>query len=173
MWCKECNRETKTEKCELCGATTEQDIPFEGYWCSECKTPIIKYANDVARDTCPSCKRTTSYLCADLRPVFPEERLLLEILLGKPLAYLEKSVWASNNRYYIDGKPIVVTTKVYKKYSPLGIRKQLAFYDKRNSYDNFNADIKKFVYLNKMRLQFIIDEAHDFIKETASAYPHQ
>ena len=41
------------------------------------------------------------YLSADLRPVFPEERLLLELLLGeKPFAYVEKSVWAANSRYY-------------------------------------------------------------------------
>ena len=47
------------------------------------------------------------YLTTDIRPVFPEERLLMEVLLGKePNEYLEKSVWAINSRYYIDGKSI-------------------------------------------------------------------
>ena len=44
-------------------------------------------------------------MASDLRPVFPEERLLLEILLGsKPHEYINKSVWVANSRYYIDGK---------------------------------------------------------------------
>ena len=34
---------------------------------------------------------------SDLRPVFPEERLLLELLLEKqPYEFIEKSVWAVN-----------------------------------------------------------------------------
>jgi phosphoadenosine phosphosulfate reductase len=67
--------------------------------------------------------------------VFPEERLLLEILQGKPLAYQNQSVWAANNRYYIDGKPVVITTKFYKKLAPEVIRAQLEQYAPQNSYD--------------------------------------
>lgn len=45
------------------------------------------------------------YMSSDIWPVFPEERLLLEILLDrKPNEYIEKSVWAVNSRYYINGK---------------------------------------------------------------------
>jgi len=109
MWCKNCHRETIKHKCELCGEATEQEIPLEIYWCSECNVPIIKYTNKIDKDICPSCGGQTSYLCADLRPVFPEERLLLEIMQGKPLAYINKSVWASANRYYVNGKPITIT----------------------------------------------------------------
>jgi len=173
MWCKECGRETNSEKCELCGSVTDQDIPLEIFWCSDCKTPIIKYASDIDKDVCPSCQRETSYLCADLRPVFPEERLLLEILHDKPFAYLEKGVWASNNRYYIDGKSVVVATKVYKKLAPEAIREQINQYASQNSYDFFNADMMKFVELNRGRLRFIIDEAHSFIKQTAASYPRE
>ena len=56
-------------------------------------------------------------MAVDIRPVFPEERLLFEILLDKPLQFLDKSVWASNNRYYVDGEPIVVNSSLYKKHS--------------------------------------------------------
>ena len=173
MWCKICNRETQAEKCELCGTITEHDIPLEVYWCPACKAPIIKYLNDINKDVCPSCKGTTAYLCADLRPVFPEERLLLEILHNKPLDYLEKSVWASNNRYYIDGKPVAVTAKTYKKLAPKIIQNQLAKYTSQNSYIFFNADMAKFVDLNCERLRFIVDEAHSFIKKTAMSYPRE
>ena len=125
MWCKKCNRETDEAVCEVCGTKTEEDIPYEIYWCDECRIPLIKAVNGIDRDVCPLCGRKTSYLCTDLRPVFPEERLLVEILSGSPLAYASKSVWASNNRYYIDGKPITVTTAWYKKYEPSFIREQL------------------------------------------------
>ncbi|TCK89113.1 phosphoadenosine phosphosulfate reductase [Natranaerovirga hydrolytica] len=173
MWCKACSRETEKETCELCGNETEQDTPLEIYWCEDCKAPIIKYVNDINKDICPSCKRSTTYLSADLRPVFPEERLLLEILQNKPLAYMNKSVWASNNRYYIDGKPVTITVKFYKKMSPDDIREQLVKYSCQNNSNFFNDSIKRFVELNKARLNYIIDEAHSFIKKTADLYPRE
>ena len=173
MWCKECNRETETEKCELCGAATVSDIPLEIYWCDGCKNPVIMHANDISKDICPSCQQTTSYLCADLRPVFPEERLLLEILKEQPLAFLEKSVWASNNRYYIEGKPIVVTTKAYQKFSVNAIHEQLKQYAPQNSAAFFESNMQKFVEMNRVRLAYIVDEAHAFIKQAATGYPRE
>ena len=100
-WCKNCRRETAKDKCKLCGAKTEREVPLEVYWCPTCKAPLIKYANAVDRDVCYTCGGGAEYLCADLHPVFPEECLLLEVIQGKPLAYIEQSVWASDNRYYI------------------------------------------------------------------------
>lgn len=173
MWCKTCNRETHSETCEFCGAATEQDAPLEVYWCDDCKVPIIKLSTDIGKNICPGCSGTTSYLCTDLRPVFPEERLLLEILQGKQLAYLNQSVWAANNRYYIDGKPIVITTKFYNKLAPEVIRAQLEEFAPKNNSDFFNNNIAKFAELNKGRLAFIIDEAHRFISETAAKYPRE
>ena len=44
MWCKKCNRETEEKKCSVCGAVTEEDIPYELYWCDNCKVHIsLKY----------------------------------------------------------------------------------------------------------------------------------
>lgn len=103
MWCKTCNIETNEKKCHICGADTIEDFPVEIYWCSHCKTPIIQTINRADRGLCPLCKNTTKYMCADLRPVFPEERLLLEVLLGiNPHEHAKKSVWAADSRYYID-----------------------------------------------------------------------
>jgi len=173
MWCKKCYRETYSKKCEFCGSATESENSIEIFWCNNCKIPIIKYANDIDKDICSLCKQETSYLCADLRPVFPEERLLFEILQGKPLAYLNDSVWASNNRYYINGNPVAITTKFYKKNSPRAIRKQLYKYQSQNSPDFFDENIKTFININKNRLNYIIDEAHSFIKNTANLYPRE
>ena len=143
------------------------------FWCKECNAPIIKYANDIDKDLCPLCSAATSYLCADLRPVFPEERLLFEIIQGKPLAYINSSVWAANNRIYIDGKPFIITKKFYSKLTPEEIREQLEKYKEQNSYSNFNDNIERFIEINKSRLNYIIDEAHCFIKEAASSYPNE
>ena len=173
MWCKTCSRETNNEKCEYCDNITEHDIPLEVFWCKECNAPIIKYANDIDKDLCPLCSAATSYLCADLRPVFPEERLLFEIIQGKPLAYINSSVWAANNRIYIDGKPFIITKKFYSKLTPEEIREQLEKYKEQNSYSNFNYNIERFIEINKSRLNYIIDEAHCFIKEAASSYPNE
>ena len=149
MWCKNCNRETNSAICEQCGKETEEDIPYEMYWCDECRVPVIKAVNAIDKDTCPHCHNKTTYLATDLRPVFPEERLLFEILIGKPLAYIKNSVWASNNRYYVDGKATVVSTAFYKKFSPDNIREQLNCYKAKNSYDFFEKNIAEFISVNQ------------------------
>ena len=100
MWCRNCNIETNEKNCPICGQFTEEDTPVEIMWCGECNVPIIRSVNDAAREICPICGRKTRHLSADLRPVFPEERLLLELLLDKkPNEFAGKSVWASNSRY--------------------------------------------------------------------------
>jgi phosphoadenosine phosphosulfate reductase len=58
---------------------TVPEIPLEIFWCAHCRVPVIKYANALDKDICPACGGAISYLCADLRPVFPEERLLFDI----------------------------------------------------------------------------------------------
>jgi phosphoadenosine phosphosulfate reductase len=173
MWCKNCNRETDSETCELCGAKTEEDIPYEIHWCDNCNIPLVKAVNSLDKNICPVCGGTAQYMSTDLRPVFPEERLLYEILLDKPFVYLDKSVWASKNRIYINGKAKLVTKKVYKKYSPNEIRNLLAKYKVQNDYTKFNDDIDKFVSANRFHLDYLYDEACDFINETAAKYSNE
>lgn len=105
MWCKTCNIETNEKVCPICKSSTVEDLPVEIYWCKECKIPIIKQINQVDKEICPVCNGKVEYLSKDIRPVFPEERLLLELLLGKDVNSLIRcSVWASDNKYFIDGK---------------------------------------------------------------------
>lgn len=170
MWCKNCSHETNSPVCELCNQQTEPVIPTEVYWCSHCNIPIIKEVNDSTKDACPICGRRTQYLASDLRPVFPEERLLVELLLDEPLKYKNSSVWANNNRYYFDGKSKVITSKYYKKYTAEYLTTKLEEYRSENSYESFNEYIKLFIKANQVRLFSIIDEAHSFIKKEAQRY---
>lgn len=173
MWCKKCNRETEEAVCSVCGAKTEEDIPYGIFWCDDCRIPLIKAVNEIDRDICPECGHNIFYMCTDLRPVFPEERLLVEILSGAPLTYANNSVWASNNRYYIDGKPITVTNVWYKKYDPSFIREQLEKYRNQNDYAFFNETIEKFVEANQGRLDYLKYEANRFIQDSSQKFSRE
>ena len=171
MWCKKCEHETNSEYCELCGNKTEPVIPTEVFWCQKCRIPVIIATNERQNSSCPLCGGQISYLSSDLRPVFPEERLLIEIILEKPMQYHKASVWANNNRYYFDGKSFAITSKRYKKFSSEYIAEQLKKYRDQNDYSYFDKFIKKFIRANITRLNYIIDEAHIFIRKEAEKFP--
>ena len=143
------------------------------FWCMDCNVPIIKETSILNYVACPLCSRIVKYLCADLRPVFPEERLLIEILLDKPLAWMEKTVWATDNTYYVDGKPTAHPLKKLKTGSISDILTALVKYRSRNSSETFNASIARFVRANAQRLDWLEDEAFGFIQTTAKQYTHE
>lgn len=171
MWCKVCERETLEDRCEICGIKTEDDIPVEIYWCSSCKTPLIKtLQRSTGEKCCPLCGGKVKRLGSDLRPVFPEERLLIEILLAEPLAYLEKSVWAVNSRYYIDGKAIPISIKQFAAADTNVVIKKMEEYKEQNIYKYFNFYIERFIEANKLRLEYLKDEARSFVCNVAAKY---
>lgn len=171
MWCKKCNRETASNICEMCGTITEEEVPYEVWYCPHCHIPIIVATNDIAKDVCPNCQGETHYLSADIRPVFPEERLLIELLLGKPLAYKNTSVWASNNRYYIDGIVKTIPNSIYQKVDVQVVNAGLQKYALQNDYSFFESNIDAFCQANQIRLQYLFDEAYSFIQGAAANYP--
>ena len=174
MWCNKCNIETNDSVCPLCGETTVEDLPVEIYWCSECRTPVIQTSTQADKGLCPICKRQTKYLASDLRPVFPEERLLVELLLKKkPNELVEKSVWASNNRYYVEGKTISISNDLYQSVDTDKIVDLLQQNKSGNSYEYFEKHMATFVMANQDRLNYLIDEAHSFIRNAASKFPEE
>ena len=174
MWCNKCNIETNDSVCPLCGETTVEDLPVEIYWCSECRTPVIQTSTQADKGMCPICKRQTKYLASDLRPVFPEERLLVELLLKKkPNELVEKSVWASNNRYYVEGKSIPISNSLYQSVDTDKIADLLQQNKSENSYEYFEKHMATFVMANRDRLNYLIDEAHSFIRNAASKFPEE
>jgi len=174
VWCKSCNIETNEEYCPICGEKTVEDIPTEVFWCDSCKVPVMQIVNQADKGICPRCGKPMRYLCADIRPVFPEERLLIEILLKKkPYQWADASVWASNSRYYVDGKPHALPTKLFKDASADGYIEQLNKYRDGNPKGAFESYIEAFVQANHERLNYLIDEAHNFIQKTAAKYPEE
>lgn len=174
MWCKNCNIETNDAICPVCGEETIEDLPVEIYWCNHCKVPIIQTTNQADKGICPVCGKKTKYMSADLRPVFPEERLLIELLLGKkPHEFINKSVWAANSRYYIDGKSVALSSKLFQTANTDALGEELAKYQSGNSYDAFEQYISKFVEANKSRLHYLKDEAFEFVRKSAAKFDEE
>lgn len=174
MWCKNCNIETNEKNCPLCKAETVEDKPNEIFWCENCNTPILVEVNQPGKDTCPLCRKKMKYLASDLRPVFPEERLLVALLLRKePDIFLEKSVWASKNRYYVNGKTITIPSRVYQNADTENLAEQIKEKQSLLTYEFFNQNISKFVEANKTRINYLIDEAHNFIKRTSEKFQEE
>ena len=123
---------------------------------------------------CPLCHDKTEYLSSDLRPVFPEERLLLELLLEKePFSLASSSVWNSANRYYIDGKSVALSSSVFRNADCDTLRKKLDGLSKENleiSKPHFDSTIQKFIQANKSRFDFIKDEAFGFVQDEAEKF---
>ena len=170
MWCKNCNKEAFNEICDVCGSATEQDIPIEIYWCANCNVPVIKIANELGKNICPLCNGKTTYLSADIRPVFPEERLFFEILISKPFAYINSSVWCADSRYYIDGKSKLLPLSVFNRVNTDDVIQQLDENKPKNSYEQFNANLERFIQANHQRLDYLKDEGFSFIRGAANKY---
>lgn len=150
MWCKNCNLETNEAICPVCGLETSEDLPVEIYWCNDCRIPVIHVSTAADKGICPVCHGKTRYLTADLRPVFPEERLLIALLLDKaPDALMQKSVWATGSRYYIDGKSLSISTKTFETADIDKINDLLEKSADAIDYTFFDENIHRFVLANQ------------------------
>ena len=144
-------------------------------WCVSCRIPVFDENNSVgAVCKCPLCHGKTEYLSSDLRPVFPEERLLLELLLEKePFRLASSSVWNSANRYYIDGKSVAISSSVFRNADCDALRRKLDEFSKENleiSKKYFDSTVQKFIQANKSRFDSIKDDAFDFVQDEAEKF---
>jgi phosphoadenosine phosphosulfate reductase len=119
------------------------------------------------------CGGEIAYLGSDLRPVFPEERLLVEILLGKPLCFKGKAVWACDNRYYIDGKAKAIALSKYAEADVKSISAELKQHSEDTSDEAFDESIARFCAANKGRFDKTTSEAMEFINDISSDYPEE
>lgn len=138
------------------------------YWCSECNVPMYEAC-------CPVCGSKGEYITTDIRPVFPEEKVLLAILLNKedPLCLENSSVWNNMNYYFIDGEKVQVSIKEFNSRSLEAIKEIKKKYDAYVSlinYEKFDAIIQRFIEVNQNRYNEITDEAISFVQSYKDRY---
>lgn len=171
MWCRNCSLEVGGERCPVCGAIAEEDIPAEIFHCDACNLPVIVSVSSDNKNICPFCSGKMRYLATDIRPVFPEERLLIAALLDKPLdSFIHSSVWALNSRYYIDGKSINIPVKSFAQADVNSISAKISAFDFEIDYSRFENDVSQFVRANRYRLAALKDEAESFVRRTAKNF---
>lgn len=172
MYCTKCNRYTDFNKCPECGGSTLEQPPHVVFWCKKCNIPLIGSIEN-RHVECPICGNKAKYLCTDLRPVFPEERLLFEVMTGKPFAYKTDSVWAAGSKYYINGKPTSLSIEAIKAVDAEAVRAENDKLANENSYEAFESYIGLFVKANEGHLSAITQEAFEYISKTAEGYSEE
>ena len=96
--CPRCKVPMNGDRCIKPNCHSITKISSTIYWCGECNIPI--YDN-----ICPTCGREAKYISTDIRPVFPEENMLISIVLhDDPKFYQEASVWYGGGSYIVNGK---------------------------------------------------------------------
>lgn len=157
----------ETSMCPVCGSRAEL-LSTEIYYCDKCNAPIFF-------NSCPVCGSECKKIGTDLRPVFAEERLLLEVLLKKPFEFADKSLWCTGaNNYLLNGKKFKISFSELRKSDPLEIISELKKCNEKNKKyiekDFNNNFIKSFINCNKLRLNSITSEAIEYIKEASKNY---
>lgn len=172
MYCARCNRFTDDIKCPECGRETAEKAPHVVYWCGSCNIPIIQVPES-NKIECPNCGNVAKYLCSDLRPVFPEERLLFEVFKGEPFAHKNDSVWAVGSKYYVNGQPHNITVADILSCDPAEIRMQIDKYAPENDDEVFEQIMRAFVEANELHLEGLVREACGFIIDAARGYDEE
>ena len=114
--CIQDNIITKNSICPICGSRSELESS-DIYWCDHCMVPLYD-------QSCECCGKQGRRIATDIRPVFPQERLLLELIQGEePGTYERSSVWnCSGNYYFIDGNRSRFSVKQLKSLNVEEIR---------------------------------------------------
>ena len=143
----------------------------ENYWCKQCET--VSYY-----PVCEICGETLEKIFADGRIVFPQEKLLLEVMIQeqqkKEISLEKLSVWnGTGNIYYADGKRLPVSIG---ELSKLDINRVRAAYQKKcreklSKYEkHFASEVEVFVMANHTHFQKMDKDAIDYIKEIGERF---
>ena len=156
------------ERCSMPGCDARPIVSTTIYWCKKCNVPVFEIE-------CPCCHSKCNYIATDMRPVFPEEKLLLAILweYDNPLGLDERSVWNSNSGYYIDGVKKELVIRDINKFPLEKIKNIKAKYDEyfpRIDRTYFEQMIQRFTDINKERYFAITDEAISYIQSFQENY---
>lgn len=165
--CPKCRVPMNGDRCikPNCGATTKMSSTI--YWCDDCNVPIFT-------SECPVCGARGKYIATDVRPVFPEENMLISIILkDDPFKYQKSSVWYGGGAYIIDGKKVKLSITQMNKLPLENIKIFKEKYEQNKGgidYSFFDAIIDRFVSANADRYNFITEEAIHFVQQYRNRY---
>ena len=161
--CERDNIECTSSICPVCRERA-QLVRTDIFWCENCQVPLFG-------EQCGCCGKTGKRFGSDIRPVFPEERLLMETVLHEPMKYHQTSVWnTAGNRYYADGKHIPFSVKQLAQVDADAIRRQIEECTVENTYEYFDRMVERFVKANRDRYEEIVSEATAYIRNMAQGY---
>lgn len=161
-YCEKCKTIIETSECPVCGSRTISMTKV--CWNKELNIPVIL-------DNLEQEDDNLKLISNDIRPVFPEERLLLEILLDEPFKYINSSCWNSTGgTYFIDGKKVSITVNKLISLNDKKLRDKYNKYISSNNDIAFNKYIALFIENNKARYDFLSNEAIEYIKEVSENY---
>lgn len=165
--CPVCKNPSSGDKCinPKCGHKTVMSSTI--YWCEECNIPIYN-------DTCPVCGNKGKYIATDVRPVFPEENMLISLIFtGNPFEFQKKSMWYGANNYIIDGVKRKVSISEINKW-PIDKVKALKEEYEKNAvdidYTYFDEYKIRFIEANRDRYNYITEEAVNFVQQYTKRY---
>ena len=166
--CPKCNVPIQGEVCVKESCKTKTIISTTIYWCSSCNVPIFERV-------CPCCGSEGMYVATDVRPVFPEEKILLAIILDKKDAhcYDGSSVWFGSGAYIVNGQKIKISIGKINQWSLDKIQQIKKLYDREiETVDRtyFDLSIGHFISANKGRYNFINEESIHYIQGYRKKY---
>lgn len=165
--CPKCKVPMNGTRCikDKCGCATETSYTL--YWCDDCKVPIFE-------NVCSVCGKEGAYIATDIRPVFPEENMLVSIILGNdPFLYQKESMWYGGGTYIVGGKKVKLSVTEINKWPIEKIRRVKDLYDSnagRIDYSYFNSYVSRFVKANSDRYNYITAEAVEFVQSYKDRY---
>ena len=156
VYCKKCDHPFgeyyEGTVCPSCGAVLERTSTL--YWCDHCNIP--------------------TYIATDIRPVFPEENMLISLILSDDaFKYQKESMWYGTNSYIVNGKNIKFSvSKINKKSIEeiAEIKRKYDVYSEKLTYEYFNVFKDRFVKANADRFNEITEEATREVQKYKDRY---
>ena len=159
--CSACDLRCESSTCPVCGKRTDSTRTV--YWCANCNIPSWD-------EKCHRCGEPANRISSDIRPVFPQERLLMELLLGMPLKYRYDSVWFGSGRYIVNGQRIRLPSTTWVNADVESLQRDLHRYQTENKDNSFETYVSRWVSANSQRYTDITAEAMLAIQEAAKGF---
>ena len=152
-------------ECPICRSRKHLVVDSMLYWCNDCKVPLYE-------QKCSCCGKRGRKFVKDCRIVFPEEKILLEILLGKKKGEFDDvSIWnGSGNIYYADGKNMKIKISGLINQDTDKIREKFDERIKTLNTEFFDGMVQRFITANKNRFNDIDDDAIVQINKKVRGY---